>query len=296
MDHQLLVFKTVAEKQNFTKAAEELFLTQSAVSLHIRSLEKKYGIKLFERTNKYVRLTKGGEILYFHAKDILNQYAHVQKLLDDLIHVASGPLSIGSGYTFGEYLLPKIISEFKKDFSNVTPSITIKNSKRIASQISRHELDLGIVEGHIEQSKLEVFPFAKDELVIIMSPAHELAQSNEVEFSRLKDETWILRESGSGTRGIIDRVFAKFDFSPKAIMEFGSSQIIKESVEAGLGISVISKWAIKKEIALHTLHYVKIKNTPIERDLFCITNSSMFKTKATELFLEFLCQYKFLKD
>lgn len=290
MDQHLLVFLAVADKKNFSRAAEELHITQSAVSLDIKSLEKRYGVKLFERSNKYVRLTKAGEILYYHAKEILSNYTKAQRLIDDLSHSANGPLSIGSGYTFGEYKLPQILSSFKRQYPNITPKITIKNSKRISAQILRHELDLGIIEGNFAQSNLVINPFAHDEMVIIVSCNHHWSDKTEIEPEMLKEESWILREVGSGTREATDRMFKQIGISPHCIMEFGSSQIIKESVEAGLGISFISKWAIRKELALGTLSSLRIRNHTFTRNFSYVTHTSQFKTKATDLFIQFLCQ------
>jgi DNA-binding transcriptional LysR family regulator len=292
MDHHLLVFVHVADKKNFSRAAEELHITQSAVSLNIKNLEQNYGVKLFDRTNKYVRLTKAGEILYYHAKEILGQYARAKRLIEDLSNTANGPLTIGSGYTFGEYLLPRIISSFKTLYPQIRPKITIKNSNRIAAQILRQELDLGIVEGDIKHSNIVAEPFAQDEMVIIVPTYHKLADKKEVGIEEIASETWIIREIGSGSREVTDRMFSEAGISPDSIMEFGSSQIIKEAVEAGLGISFISEWVIRKEISFGTLCSLRIKNHSIKRNFSFVTHASQFHTKATDLFLDFLRQYK----
>jgi DNA-binding transcriptional LysR family regulator len=296
MDYQLLAFVYAADKKNFSRAAEELHITQSAVSLNIKALEKKYAVKLFDRTNKYVRLTKAGEILYYHARDILNQYAKIERLIEDLNHKAKGPLSIGSGYAFGEYLLPQIISVFKNQYPEITPKITIKNSNRIASQILRQELDLGIVEGDINHSNIVVRPFAEDEMVIIVPSYHRLAGMQEVDMEDLKDEVWVIREVGSGTREVTDRMFLQVGFKPSSLLEFGSSQIIKGAVEAGLGISFISEWVIRKEIHFGTLCSMRIKNHSIKRNFSYVTHTSKFHTKATDLFLDFLSNYSLEYD
>ncbi|WP_126428108.1 LysR family transcriptional regulator [Brevibacillus marinus] len=294
MDHQLLTFVTVAEKKNFTRAAQELHVTQSAVTLAIKTLEKNYKTKLLDRTNKYVRLTKAGEILYHHAKEILSHYEKVQRLIDDLIHSASGPLSIGSSYTFGEYLLPGIIAKFKQLYPLIIPSVSIRNSKRIISQLLRHELDLGIIEGDLQHPELLIQPFAQDEMVVIVSASHRLAGVMEVEVEELLDETWIFREEGSGTRQATDRFFEKIGTFPASTMSFGSSQIIKGSVEAGLGISILSEYAVRRELDLGTIHTVRIKNQPITRNYSYAIHKSDFRAKAIDLFLDFLRTYSAL--
>lgn len=293
MDQQLLTFVTVAEKKNFTRTAEALHITQSAVTLIIKGLEKKYGVKLFDRTNKYVRLTKAGEVLYHHAKEILIKYENMQRLIDDLSYSQSGPIFIGSSFTFGEYLLPRIVSEFKAAYPLITPDISIRNTKRIIAKLLRHELDVGIVEGKAEHPNLIIHPFAQDEMFVIVSSNHHFASRNEIELGELASETWVLREEGSGTRQTIDSLFFGNHFSPSAIMSFGSSQIIKESVEAGLGISIMSKYVIRKEISLGTLHPIRIKNNPILRNFSYVIHKSDFHTKILDVFLEFLTNYPF---
>ncbi|WP_134701762.1 LysR family transcriptional regulator [Ammoniphilus sp. YIM 78166] len=291
MDHHLRTFVTVVEYKNFTRAAEILHITQSAVTLSVKTLEKSYQVKLLERTNKYVRLTKAGEILYHHAKEILAKYDHVKRLIDDLSHQASGPLSIGSSYTFGEYILPKLISNFKRKFPQVTPNITIRNTEAIVTQLLRHELDLGIVEGRVDHPDLLVRPFAKDELVVVVPADHPCSKKKIIELQDFKDETWILREKGSGTRQSVEDVFAELDFSPNSTMSFGSSQIIKESVEAGLGVSILSESIIRKELLLGTMIGLRIKGFPMIRDFSYVIYDSEFRPRSTDLFLEHLSQF-----
>ncbi|WP_251551134.1 LysR family transcriptional regulator [Neobacillus muris] len=294
MDYHLLTFVTVAEKKNFTRAAEALHISQSAVTLSIKVLEKQYELKLLDRNNKYVRLTKAGEILYQNAKQILSLYDRMNRLIEDLSHSASGVITIGSSYTFGEYLLPKIIAEFTGDFPLIKPNISIRNSHRIIAKLLRGEIDLAIVEWIAENPKLHIHPFAQDEMVLIVSPKHPLASKQEVEIHDLREETWIIRELGSGTRQAINQLFSENNFLPNEIRSFGSSQIIKESVEAGLGISILSLHTIRKELELKTLHTLRIKNNPIVRNFSYVIPKMDIQPKSVSLFLSFLENYSTL--
>lgn len=291
VNNLLLTFVTIAEHKNFTKAADLLHLTQSAVSREIKVLEGDYGVKLFERTNKYVRLTKAGEILYHHAKGILTQYERAHRLIDDLTYSATGVLTVGSGYTFGEYVLPWIIQNFKTSYPAITPKITIKNSDRIAAQVLRHELDIGIVEGCAETKGLLAQPFAEDELEIIVPPSHRLAKRETVNLEDFEDDTWILREVGSGTRNVTNRIFSEVRFTPASMMEFGSSQVIKESVEAGLGVSLISRWAVRKETRFGILCALKIRGESVKREFSYVLPQTQFHTRVTELFIEHITKF-----
>ncbi|MCT2537880.1 LysR family transcriptional regulator [Aquibacillus koreensis] len=290
MDQQLLAFVTVVEKNNFTRAAETLHLTQSAITLAVKALEKKYGAQLLDRSNKHVRLTKAGEIVYYHAKEILSNYEKMKRLVEDLSHNASGKLLIGASYTFGEYILPKLLASFNKRYPKIEPDISIHNSTFVINQLINGELDLGIIEGKIEHQQIDIIPFAQDEMLMIVAKDHPLANIEEIEISELTHETWIIREEGSGTRQVLDRLFQDNLFTPKQTRTFGSSQIIKESVEAGLGIALLSQWVFRKEMQLGTIKAIRIKEQPILRKFFYAVRKSDFQPKTTHLFLEFLIE------
>ncbi len=295
MDQNLRVFVTVAERKNFTRTAEELCMTQPAVSQYINALERIVGTKLLERNNKFVRLTKAGEIVYHHATEILGLYTRMHCLVDDLMHTAHGALSVGASYTFGEYVLPHIIASLHKNYPSVKPAITIGNTRDIAELVLTHKIDVGIIEGEFRHDRLTVEPFAADLMYIVCSPSHRLARQNKVAISDLNKETWIIREIGSGTREATEKMFTKYLFQPNNLMEFGSTQIIKESVEAGLGISLLSYWAIRKELSTNNLTMLKVDGTPISREFSVIMPATLFHTKATEVFLEELHSYEGFK-
>lgn len=296
MDQQLQVFVTVAEMGNFTRAAEKLHMTQPAVSQYIQSLERTMGIKLLERNNKFVRLNQAGEIVYHHAKEIIGLYTKMHYLIDDLTNKTSGPLSIGASYTFGEYVLPQVIAKMQEKYPLITPSITIGNTKEIAKLVLEHQLDVGIIEGDFKDENLTIEPFAEDCMYLIASPKHRLNQKNgEINLSELEGEMWIVRENGSGTREVTEKMFRMGEINPKKKFEFGSTQLIKESVEAGLGISLLSYWAVRKECSIGSLAVIKVKQLPIRRK-FSIVLRSPFQTKALSVFLELLKENKEMSD
>ncbi|WP_106495172.1 LysR family transcriptional regulator [Lentibacillus sp. Marseille-P4043] len=294
MDQHLQVFVTVAEKKNFSRAAEELHMTQPAVSQYIRTFEDNLGTRLLERTNKYVRLNKAGGIVYHHAKEILGLYTNMQHLVDDLVNKANGPLLIGASYTFGEYILPRIIAKLLETYPEIQPEVTIGNTSEIADLVSSHQLDVGIVEGHFKGQELSVEEFAEDYMVVVASANNKLTQKEErVKIKDLEYETWIVRENGSGTREATEKMFRHFDFFPAKRMNFGSTQPIKEAVEAGLGVSLLSQWAIQKELRNGDLKQIQMEELPFSRQ-FSIVTKSLFQTKALEVFIELLRHNKML--
>ncbi|CAM5797665.1 MULTISPECIES: LysR family transcriptional regulator [Brevibacillus] len=296
MDQQLLVFVTVAEKESFSRAAEQLHMTQPAVSQHIQALEREFGTRLLERSNKYVRLNKAGEIVYHHAKEILGLHTRMRDLVDDLMNTPSGNLIIGASYTFGEYVLPHVVARLRDRYPKIKPTITIHNTKEIVELIAGRQLDAGIVEGECRHEKLSIEPFADDEMQIIVSSSHRLAKKVKVTVEELEEETWIVREEGSGTREAAEKMFARLGLSPANLMEFGSTQIIKESVEAGTGVSLLSSWAIRKELTLGSLSTVKLSETPIMRKFSLVTQANPFRTKALDIFLDLLRKNDVLPD
>jgi len=288
MDRYLQVFVTVAEKKSFSRAAEEHHMTQPAVSQYIRTFEDMMGERLLERNNRYVHLNKAGKLVYYYAKEILGLYTKMENLVDDLKNKASGPLSIGASYTFGEYVIPRIIANLLDLYPEIQPTVTIGNTARIAELVAKHQLDIGIVEGHFSDQELIEEPFAEDMMVVVASPDHHLArQEEEVKIEDLAKETWIVRESGSGTREVTDKLFSEFKLAPTQFMYFSSTQPIKESVEAGLGISLLSEWAIQKELKYGALKIIKVKGVPLTRNFSIVTNSP-YRTKAMEVFIEVL--------
>ncbi|MDR4887317.1 LysR family transcriptional regulator [Fredinandcohnia sp. QZ13] len=289
MDQQLEVFLSVVDNKNFSRAADELHMTQPAVSQYIRTLEEKLGVRLLDRTNKYVRVTKAGEIVYHHSKEIVGLYTKMGSLLDDLTNQVKGPLSIGASYTYGEYVLPHLIAKMKKQYPDIEPKVTIGNTVKIAELVKSHQIDIGIIEGPLKKEKqIEIRDFAEDHMVIIASLNHPLVRKNgEVTITDLEDEAWILREEGSGTREAGESVFKQLHISPKNIMTFGSTQAIKEAVEAGLGISILSQLVVKKEIKHGNLKIVDFPGLPYIRKFSFITNSP-FQTKALQEFITLL--------
>ncbi|MGN7409496.1 LysR family transcriptional regulator [Sporosarcina sp. SAFN-010] len=296
MDQALNVFVTVTEKKSFSRAAEDLHMTQPAVSQYIRSLEETMNVRLLERTNKYVRLTKAGEIVYHHAKEIVGLYGRMHHLVNDLSHEASGQLSIGASYTFGEYVLPHILARLLEDYPRIQPDVTIGNTAEIADLIMSRQLDVGIVEGRFKENRqLTTQAFAEDRMILVASADHPLSlKTTAIEWKELIEQTWIIREEGSGTREAVEAVFERYALTPARTMQFSSTQPIKEAVEAGLGISLLSEWAVQKEIRYGELVQLPVKDLPFVRQ-FSIVTSSQYQTKALKVFLELLLNNRELK-
>lgn len=291
MADKLVVYATVVEAGNFTRAGERLFLSQSAVSRIVEALEREYGVHLLDRTNKAVRPTLAGHIVYQHALNSIALADDTRRKIRELRDEPAGLLAIGAGYSYGEYILPHVMAEFLRQYPMVQPKITIMNSRRIAQRVKDGALHVGIVEGEVGVEGLESRPFGQDELLVVVPIGHPLAGRDTIALRDLAEEQWILREPGSAIRQMVDRVFLDHGLAPNLLMEFGSSQIIKESVIAGLGISLMSKWSIRAEVTQGHLKPLRLTDYPILNPFCTVIKPSGFHSKVVTVFQKFLSSY-----
>jgi len=241
-DHKLKVFCTVAETKSFSKTSEIIHLTQPAVSLQIQALEEVYETKLFDRSSSTVTLTPAGEVLYKFAKEILHLYANVEKVIGEMTGLVKGSISIGASSTIGNYVLPALITDFKKTHPKIKVHMLVGNSKRVVELLNSGNVDLGLVEGEVTRQKMAIEKILSDELLLIVPSYHPWAKKKEISISELTKEPFIIREGGSGTRQMIEKFFALHGIAPQDMrisMVLGSTVAIKEAVENGLGVSIV---------------------------------------------------------
>jgi DNA-binding transcriptional LysR family regulator len=294
-DHRLKVFCTVAETKSFSKASEIIHLTQPAVSLQIQALEEIYETKLFDRSSSTVTLTPAGEILYKYAKQILSLYAQVEKEIATLTGLIKGSVRLGASTTIANYLLPSVISDFKKRNNRVRFHLLIGNTKRIVDHLNNGIISFGLVEGDVSRFKIKAEKVLKDELVVIVSPEHPFSNRKNISVSEFVKEPFILREEGSGTRQIIENYLLKYgisvsDLNVTAVL--GGTEAIKEAVEDGTGISIVSKWAVRREVSRGTLKMLPLKEERLLRDFSLIYRNTTFSSAESE-FLEYLKRYEY---
>jgi DNA-binding transcriptional LysR family regulator len=297
-DHKLKVFCTVAETKSFSKTSEIIHLTQPAVSLQIQALEEIYETKLFDRSSSTVTLTPAGEVLYKYAKEILALYASAEKVIGKLIGLVKGSITIGACSNIGNYLLPSVITNFKKTHPNIKIHLLVSNTKRVVEMLNSGYIDLGLVEGDAVKQKMNVKKLISDELLLIVSPNHPWAKKKEISISDLTKEPFIFREAGSGTRQMIEKFLARHGITPqdmKISIVLGSTEAIKDAVENGLGVSIISRWAARKENKYGTLRLLNLKEEKMVRDFSLIINKNSVSTNALDEFLTFLKSYPFDK-
>ncbi len=295
-DHKLRVFCTVAETKSFSKASEIIHLTQPAVSLQIQALEELYETKLFDRTSSAVTLTPAGEVLYKYAKHILALYASAEKEIGELTGLVKGSIALGASTTIGNYLLPKVIADFRKARPKIKIHLQVGNSKRIVELINSGNIDLGLVEGEVSRQKIYREKLIEDELCLIVPPQHPWAKRRDVSILELTNEPFIFREEGSGTRQVIEKYLAKNGLTPqnmKITMILGSTESIKHAVENGMGVSIVSRWAALKEAKFGTLKLLSFREEKMMREFTLITPKNEVLSHAAEEFLEYIKKYPY---
>ncbi|WP_254639066.1 LysR family transcriptional regulator [Cohnella sp. GbtcB17] len=285
LDIALQVFVVAAELRNFSRAAERLHMTQPAVSQHIRALETALGARLLDRSSKSVSLTRAGEIVLGHAREIGMLYERMQEMVDELSGSVRGPLAIGASYTFGEYVLPRILGDLMRVYPDIKPSIAIANTAEIAERLRRRELDVCVVEGEEIGPGLESRRIAGDEMVLVAGADHELAGRAAVEAGRLQEEVWLVRERGSGTRAATEQMFEAWGIRPPQMMELGSTQLVKEMAEAGLGVTLQSRWSLRKELESGALKTIPAPGLPFKRSFYVLLRKGEVRTRTLEAFL-----------
>ena len=288
-DRRLQVFYTVAKQLSFTKAAELLFMTQPAVTFQVKQLEEHFNTRLFERSHSKITLTHAGEIALDYAERILALSSEMDTRLGELTDQISGALLIGASTTIAEYMLPRMLGEFKARYPQVQARLTVANSETIESKIVDHTLDVGLIEAPSQHPNLITEVCCNDELVVICNPHHRLAKLTAVTSSQLAEEPYVSREGGSGTRQVIDSYFRQAGITPEdlnIVMELGSREAIKGAVEAGLGIAIVSRSTIIKELKLGDLVAVRI-DPPLIRPLTLVYAREKFRSRLLQAFLEF---------
>ncbi len=295
-DHKLKVFCTVAETKSFSKTSQIIHLTQPAVSLQIQALEELYETKLFDRSSSSINLTSAGEVLYRYAKNILVQYSELEKEIGKITGLIKGSITIGASTTIGNYLLPSVVFDFKKNHPKIKINILIGNTNRVLDLLNSGVIDFGLVEGETTRSKIRAEALLSDELVFILPAIHPLAKKKSISLLEIMKEPFIIREEGSGTRQIIEKYLALHGTKISdmhIVLVLGGTESIKEAVERGMGISIVSRWAARKEVKYGTLKYITAKEDRILRDFSLVVTKNAVFSHAVDEFLSYLKVYSF---
>lgn len=290
----LQTFIFIVEKKSLTKAAQALHLTQPAVSKQLNSLERFYGTSLLHRTSRYVEVTEAGKMVYEYSKQILakinESHAAVQALQKDLC----GSLILGASTIPGEYILPAALGRFQELHPQVKAKLEISDSTEIGQLIMDAKLEAGMIGAALDNPVLCQEHITNDELVVIAPFQHHLANELSITFEDILEEPLIVREAGSGTQLVIESKLKEKGIAPEKLnirLELGSTAAVVNAVAAGLGISLVSRFAVKNRIDAEEIAVLNIEGLPLERGLYFVTRKDQVVSPLVEAFYNFFKDY-----
>lgn len=286
---QLKVFEAVARHLSFSRAAEELHLTQPAVSMQVKSLEDEAGLPLTEQVGKKVFLTTAGTELARHARVIAQQLREAGQALAAIKGVRGGMIHIGVVST-AKYFAPRLMTLFRGRHPDVELRLGVHNRETVIKLLANNEIDMAIMGLPPRELDTASEVFAEHPLVIIAPLDHPLACRDSISPDELSDETFLIREQGSGTRGAMERFFAERGVTLAKTLEIGSNETIKQAVMAGMGLSFISSHSIALELAVERLICLRVEGTPVMRQWHVVRRAEKHFLPPAAAFHDFLCQ------
>nr|BDA98962.1 LysR transcriptional regulator [Rhodomonas sp. NIES-2332] len=287
---QLRILKAISAEGSFKKAADSLYISQPAVSLHVQNLEKQLNVPIFDRGTRRVMFTEEGEILLRYGNRILSLCDETCRAIEDLKNLQGGTLIVGASQTTGTYLMPRLIGLFRQKYPQVAVQLQVHSTRRISWSVANGQINLAIIGGQVPselKNILKVTSYAEDELVLILPKLHPFAKLDSIQKEDLYRLRFIALDRQSTIRKVIDEVLKTNGIDSgrfKIEMELNSVEAIKNAVQSGLGAAFVSLSAIAKELELGILHKVKIDNITIKRTLSIVINPNKYRSKASETF------------
>jgi DNA-binding transcriptional LysR family regulator len=284
---QLRVFESVARLLSYTRAAEELHLSQPAVSMQIRQLEDNLGLPLFERVGKKVYITEAGQEMYHYSRGVEQQLSEAETVLENLKGLRQGRLVLAVAST-ANYFVPRLFAEFNKKYEAVSLSLDVTNREGLLSHLEANDTDMIIMGLPPGEMDLEAEAFLDNPLVVIAPPGHPLVGQRHIPMETLQQETFIMRERGSGTRISTERVFEDVGIQLKTGMEMSSNEAIKQAVQAGLGLGVLSIHTLEVELMLKRLVVLDVEDFPIIRHWYIVHRRGKRFSAVAQAFRDFV--------
>jgi DNA-binding transcriptional LysR family regulator len=284
---QLKIFEAVARHLSFTKASEELHLTQPAVSMQIKQLEQSVDLPLFDQVGKRISLTEAGEELQHYSRSITTLLLEAEQVFAEMKGIQRGRLNITVAST-ANYFVPRLWASFRNQHPGVMVSLNVTNREGLLQALAENDTDLVIMGQPPEGIDLVAETFMSNPLVVIAPPIHPLADARYIPLQRLKTETFLVREQGSGTRSLMERVFAEKGLEPSTPIEMSSTEAIKQGVEAGLGLALMSVHTLEMELALKRLVVLDVEGFPVLRDWYIVHRAGKRLSVVAQAFRDFV--------
>ncbi len=285
--HQLQVFEVAARHKSYTRAAEELFLTQPTVSMQIKHLTKAIGIPLFEQVGKRLFLTQAGRELLTTCQEIFGCISQFEMSVADMKGLKQGHLKI-TVVTTAKYVIPRLLGPFCQRYPGVEISLKVTNHSGVLERLAENKDDLYILSDVPDEPDVQAHPFLPNPLVVLANHDHPLANEKNISIQKLAELPFITRESGSGTRGYVQRLFDAHKIIPKVKMELASNEAIKQAIAGGLGISILSRHTIALEGASGQIAILDVEHFPIPCHWYVIHLAGKQLSVVAQAFLEYL--------
>jgi DNA-binding transcriptional LysR family regulator len=285
--HQLKVFEAVARHSSFTRAAEELFLTQPTISMQVKQLSKTVGLPLFEQVGKKLFLMPAGKELYATCQDVFQRLTEFEIAIADLKGLKQGTLRLAV-VTTAKYVIPRILGPFCQRYPGIDVSLTVTNHQYVLDSLSGNRDDLYILSQLPEDSDIQVHPFMENPLVVLAPRTHPLASEKNIPLARIAEEPFIMREPGSGTRKAVQKLFDDYGLPLKVKLDLGSNEAIKQAIAGGMGLSVLSKHTLALEGLNNQLTILDVESFPIERYWYVVYPSGKQLSAITKAFFDYL--------
>ncbi len=284
---QLRVFEAVASCLSYTQAAQELHLSQPAVSMQIKQLEENIGLPLFEKMGRQIYLTEAGREMHHYCRSIAGQLRELEEVLEHIKGIQRGRLDISVAST-ANYFTTRLLAAFSRKYEGTTFSLDVTNRETLLRQLELNEKDLVIMGKPPEDRDLEATVFMDNPLVVIAAPDHPLVTAKELALEALQKETFVVRESGSGTRIAMQRFFGEHDVSLSTGMEMTSNEAIKQAVEAGLGLGIVSIHTLELELEARRLVVLNVREFPILRHWYVVQRRGKRLSPVAQAFKDFV--------
>jgi len=281
------VFEAVARLGSYTRAAEELHLTQPAVSMQIKQLEENAGLPLFEQLGKKIYLTQAGQEMHHYSRAIAQQLDEVDKVMAEMKGVKRGRLVIAVAST-ANYFAARLLATFSQRYPQVTISLDVTNREGLLDHLDANDIDMVIMGRPPEGLDLVAEPFTENPLVVIAAPTHPLVATEHIPLEWLQQETFVVREQGSGTRTAMERFFAEKRVRLSTGMEMSSNEAIKQAVQAGLGLGIVSIHTLQLELETKRLAVLDVEFFPILRHWYVVHRQGKRLSPVAQLFKEFV--------
>jgi DNA-binding transcriptional LysR family regulator len=289
--HHVKAFCTIVSEGSFSRAAEQLHLTQPTISAQIQALEKAFRTRLFERSAQGISLTQAGREFHPYALQLLELSQRAEQAMEELQGLARGRLELGASTVPGHYLLPRALAEFKAAQPGIEVQLVVSNSQEVRTGVREGRFELGMVGERVRDERLTYTPVATDQLLVVLRPEHPLAERKSLGLKDLLGQPFLMRERGSATRATLERALAQAGASAQdlsVMLELGSAEAVKMALRSVDALAVLSEWSVKDELRLGLLRALPLDGAELDRELLLVWRAHGYLSTASEAFIRFL--------